>query len=166
MDGILTQSRKEFGGESDLTALAAQHGIPVIASPDEIPECDVLYSVQYHQILKPAQIAKAAEIALNLHMAPLPEYRGANQFSYAIIDGATTFGTTIHAIDEGIDSGDILFEKRFPVPTGCWVNELYDLTLEASVALFEEALPEIAAGDFRRITPGRAVSGAWHIAAL
>ncbi len=157
--GVLTRARSEFSGESDLAQLAAQHGIPLIATPDEMPECDILYSVQYHRILRAAHIAKARRIALNLHMAPLPEYRGSNQFSFAIIDGAATFGATIHAIDEGIDSGDILFEKRFPLPPGCWVDELYTLTLEASVALFEETLPQVAAGTFSR-TPQASLAAA------
>src|SRR5687768_6017429 len=118
--GLVTQARKEFGGDSDLTALARHHHIPVLDSPDALPDCDILYSVQYHLILKKDHIAKANQIAVNLHMAPLPEYRGSNQFSYAIIDGKKEFGTTIHEINTRIDHGDILFQKRFPIPDNCW----------------------------------------------
>src|SRR4051812_13850549 len=72
---VLTQRRKEFDGYNDLAALAASHNIPVLDHPDEMPECDILYSVQYHIILSQAHIDKARQIAVNLHMAPLPEYR-------------------------------------------------------------------------------------------
>jgi methionyl-tRNA formyltransferase len=155
--GLLTQARKEFDGDADLALLAAQHNVPIIANPDEIPDCDLLYSVQYHLILKPHHIAKAKEIALNLHMAPLPEYRGSNQFSFAIIDGKKEFGTTIHEMDARIDHGDILYQKRFAIPEGCWINDLYQLTFDASVALFKETLADIVAGRYTK-TPQQSLA--------
>ena len=81
-------------------------------------------------------IEKAKEITVNLHMAPLPEYRGCNQFSYCIINEDNFFGTTIHKLEEGIDSGPILFEDRFSIPDKLWVNE-DDMTFNRSVNLFE-----------------------------
>lgn len=144
--GLLTQARKEFGGESDLMQLAKENAVSVLQSLDDLPACDIIYSVQYHQILKPRHIEKAAQIAINLHMAPLPEYRGSNQFSYAIVEGKKDFGTTIHAIDKQIDHGAVLFQKRFAIPEHCWINELYDLTFNASLALFKETLADIVAG--------------------
>lgn len=146
--GLLTQKRAEFSGNADLAALAAEAGVPVLENPDEIPECDLLYSVQYHRILSGNQLAKA-RLALNLHMAPLPEYRGANQFSFALMDGKKEFGTTIHLMDTRIDHGDIVAEKRFPIPENCWVETLYSRTEAASVALFKETLPAIISGNFQ-----------------
>jgi len=150
--GVLTQARKEFNGSHDLAALAATHNIPVLVSTDDMPACDILYSVQYHEILGQHHIDKASEIAVNLHMAPLPEYRGCNQFSFAIIDGRREFGTTIHRIDTRIDHGDILFEKRFPIPADCWVEELYELTNTASLELFKDTLADIVQGQYT-LTP-------------
>ena len=141
--GIMTHSRKEFGDTHDLLQIAEDHNIPVFKSLDDLPECDIIYSVQYHQILKKKHIDKARQIAVNLHMAPLPEYRGSNQFSFAIIEEKTEFGTTIHKMEPGVDNGAILFQKRFPIPAGCWVNELYQLTYEASLNLFRQTLSHI-----------------------
>jgi methionyl-tRNA formyltransferase len=149
--GILTQTRNEFKGHNDLRSLAEVHNIPVIESLDAMPECDILYSVQYHQILKPKDIAKAKELALNLHMAPLPEYRGSNQFSFAILDGKEEFGTTIHKIDARIDHGDIIFQKRFAIPINCWAFELYELTFQASIKLFKQTLGHIISGNFKSV---------------
>ncbi len=146
--GLLTQARKEFGDGHDLAALAAENNIPVINSLADMPECDILYSVQYHQILKAGDIAKAKQAAINLHMAPLPEYRGSNQFSYAIIEDKKEFGTTIHLMDTRIDHGDILFQKRFPIPADCWVKELYDLTFYVSVELFRVTLADVINGNY------------------
>ena len=51
--GVLTNTRKEFGEGHDLNALARENNIPVIADLDDMPACDILYSVQYNKLLKP-----------------------------------------------------------------------------------------------------------------
>jgi methionyl-tRNA formyltransferase len=149
--GLLTQARKEFGGDHDLAALASEYGVPVINDLADLPGCDVLYSVQYHRILKKEHIARARQIAVNLHMAPLPEYRGSNQFSFAIIDQKEEFGTTIHIMDHRIDHGDILFQKRFPIPHNCWVEQLYQLTFDASIHLFRQTIGDILKGSYEPV---------------
>ncbi len=151
ISGLLTHARKEFGNAHDLNSLANEYGIPVINNLEELPYCDILYSVQYHQVLKQEHIQKAGEIAVNLHMAPLPEYRGANQFSFAILEEKKEFGTTIHKIDTLIDHGDILFQKRFPIPENCWVNGLYELTYQASIRLFQQTLTHLVTGNYKLV---------------
>ena len=145
---LLTRARKEFGNAHDLTELANEYHIPVLDSLDNLPECDIIYSVQYHQVLKQEHINKAKQVCVNLHMAPLPEYRGANQFSFAIIENKIDFGATIHKIDTQIDHGDILFQKRFAIPENCWVGELYQLTYNASLNLFKNTLADLVAENY------------------
>lgn len=41
-----------------------------------------------------------------------------------------------------------MFQKRFAIPEGCWVNELYQLTYEASNVLFRDTLADIVNGDY------------------
>ena len=150
--GLLTHARKEFGNAHDLNILAQEHNIPILDSLNDLPHCDIIYSVQHHEIIKQEHIDNAAQIAVNLHMAPLPEYRGSNQFSYAILDGKTEFGTTIHRIDTRIDHGDILFQKRFPVPDHCWVHDLYQLTYNASLNLFRQTLGHVVSGNYNPVS--------------
>ena len=149
--GIGTKARKEYGAGNDVSELALTHNIPLFSNPEDIPECDIIYSVQYHAILKADAIRKARQIAVNLHMAPLPEYRGCNQYSFAIMDGLDYFGTTVHVLDEGIDSGDILYEQRFGIKSGIWVGELYKQTLEATVSLFQSSLAGIVHHEYLRV---------------
>lgn len=152
IEGVLTQQRSEFDAYNDLADLAARNGIPVVKDPEDIPECDILYSVQYHKILKQHQIDRAGQVAVNLHMAPLPEYRGSNQFSFAILEGREEFGTTIHIMDSRIDHGDILFQKRFPIPANCWVHQLYELTFDASSRLFKQTLSHVVTGNYKPVS--------------
>ncbi len=144
--GVLTNARGAAVRE-----LAYRHSIPVIPSLADYlafeQPVDIAISVQYHEILKAEHIAKASEITVNLHMAPLPEYRGCNQFSFAIIDGAEEFGTTLHRMEPGIDSGPILAERRFAIPDGCWVEHLYELTFEHTVELFRSDILKVVRGE-------------------
>lgn len=148
---VRTQLRKEFDGDNNLERLAAQYNVPVLENLEEIPWCDIIYSVQHHELLKAGHIAKARHIAVNLHLAPLPEYRGCNQFSFAILDGAGEFGVTLHQIDTRIDHGDILFERRFAIPENCWVSDLYALTLKHAATIFEQSIPDLVNGNFLAI---------------
>lgn len=148
--GIATHLRTEFGSGSDLKELAREFDVPLISNLDEIPECDIIYSVQHHELLKAAHIAKASKIALNLHLAPLPEYRGCNQFSFAIMDEVKEFGVSIHEMDTRIDHGALLFEERFSVPENCWVNDLYELTFSAGLRLFEASIADLISGNYTK----------------
>ena len=124
--------------------------IPIIEDLNELLslEFDILFSVQYHAILKKEHIECAKEIAFNLHLAPLPEYRGCNQFSFAILNEDREFGATIHRLECGIDSGDIVFEKRFEIPRDCFVDELVELANEAGFKLFCENLEKMLKGEY------------------
>ncbi len=151
IQGILTNDNPRFNPDLSIGTLALEHQIPLIVKEDDMPETDYIISVQYHNILTKQQIAKAKKLAVNLHMAPLPEYRGCNQFSFAIVDRAKEFGTTLHVMDEGIDHGDLLFENRFTIPEHCWVDQLYHLTYDASLALFKDSISLILNEQYQRI---------------
>jgi methionyl-tRNA formyltransferase len=81
-------------------------------------------------------------------MAPLPEYRGCNQFSFAIIDDVKEFGTTLHVMTSGIDSGDLLFENRFPIQPDETAQSLHQKTTEASIQLFNNSIANIFKGHY------------------
>jgi methionyl-tRNA formyltransferase len=150
IEGIVTNDNTSFGTTYILSDYASERGIPVFKDIDDILKkpVDYIISIQFHLILQKKHIDCAKILAINLHMAPLPEYRGCNQFSFAIIDGAKEFGTTIHRLEEGIDSGAIICEKRFPIPPNAFVKELYGLTEKASIELFRESIASILSGNF------------------
>ena len=149
--GILTNDRSLNNSSFSLRQLAMDHQLPLFNSLDEIPEVDWLYSVQYHAILKTHHLTKSKRLEINLHMAPLPEYRGCNQFSFAISEQRSEFGVSIHEMSPRIDQGDLLFESRFPIPDGCWVEQLYQLTFDASLTLFKLTLSDLLQNRFSRI---------------
>lgn len=151
--GVLTRSTK-LDGKQSIEELCNLHNINLLSSLDDyltLQSVDITISVQHNEILKKDHIQKASEIAVNLHLAPLPEYRGCNQFSFAIIDAAKWFGATIHEINEGVDSGDILFENRFLIDDkDYWVYELYDKTVIEGAKLFSNSIHKLIKGEYKR----------------
>ncbi len=137
--------------ETSTEELAKKYDIPVYRDKSnllELPEVDFIFSIQYGQILSEAEIATAKVMAVNLHMAPLPEYRGCNQFSFAIAEGVKEFGTTLHILEAKTDAGAVLFEKRFSVSENEFVTDLYDRTVKHSIELFEQHVGDILFGNY------------------
>lgn len=158
--GALTNDRSISDTQNSIKQLCQHHNIPVLEQLDDllhISNIDYLISVQYHEILKLRHIETAKKLAINLHMAPLPEYRGCNQFSFAIIDDVREFGTTIHVLNTGIDSGDIICEKRFEITNTETVQSLHTKTTQKSIQLFEENIGAIIQGHYKRIPQGEIV---------
>jgi methionyl-tRNA formyltransferase len=56
--------------------------------------------------------------SINLHAAYLPEYRGPNPCLWQYVDMERRPGVTVHYIDEGEDTGDIIFQERVEIPVG------------------------------------------------
>lgn len=151
ISAVLTDLNKSYS--DDIIKLAKQKKIPVLKNLSELKKVatvDYIICVQYPHILKDEHLAIAQKEAFNLHMAPLPEYRGCNQFSFAIDEAKKEFGTTIHIMEAGIDSGDIVSEKRFPIPKNCFVNELYEITVRHSIELFKKSLKTLVSATYRK----------------
>lgn len=149
--GVLSNENQRFDNSLSIRKLTRNYGIPFIAELDailEMKDIDFIISVQYHLILHQKHIDIANQMAINLHMAPLPEYRGCNQFSFAIFNQARTFGTTLHRLESGIDDGAIIAERRFEMENDQEVKPLYDKTFEESVFLFEENIGKILSGNY------------------
>jgi methionyl-tRNA formyltransferase len=148
---VATNNRSlSLGGET-VSDIAGRYSIPCGCDAKFIldqPSVDLIVSVQFHQILKMEHIHKAKDIAVNYHMAPLPEYRGCNQFSYAIINQDTEFGTTLHQLEEGIDCGAIIAERRFPISNDIFVQELYNKTFHETQQLFKETFKSLLEGTY------------------
>lgn len=76
---------------------------------------DVNVSLSFNQILKRNIINAAPKGFINCHAGALPFYRGRNILNWAIINGETQFGVTVHYVDEGIDTGDIILQRFYPI---------------------------------------------------
>ena len=72
---------------------------------------DLFVSMSFDQILK-KDILEATPLGfINCHAGALPHYRGRNILNWVLINDEKEFGVTVHYIDEGIDTGDIILQK-------------------------------------------------------
>ena len=101
---------------------------------------DLLLSVQYDRILKPPLLSIPRHGAWNLHFGPLPRLRGCFPTKWAILDDEPG-GVTFHAIDPGIDSGDVLAQTVVPLAPDETDETLYHKLQEAGKRLFVEQIP-------------------------
>lgn len=81
----------------------------------KVLECDLLISMSFNQIFKKEIIHLTKYGIINCHAGKLPFYRGRNILNWAIINDETEFGITVHYVDDGIDTGDIIRQKCFPI---------------------------------------------------
>lgn len=76
---------------------------------------DLLVSMSFNQILKKNIIGYAPQGFINCHAGALPFYRGRNPLNWVLINGESSFGITVHYVDEGIDTGDIIEQRLYPI---------------------------------------------------
>lgn len=69
----------------------------------------------YGQIVKPEFIGLAPMGCINLHAGKLPQYRGSSPMNWALINGEREFTVSIIRVDAGVDTGDVLAERTFPI---------------------------------------------------
>ena len=88
---------------------------------------------------------------INFHPALLPQYRGPRSFFWQYYFMEPETGVTIHYIDEGEDTGDIIRQKSIPVPLGMKSADLANEIIITGASLMLEALEDISKGVVRRV---------------
>ncbi|HKA24540.1 MAG TPA: methionyl-tRNA formyltransferase [Candidatus Eisenbacteria bacterium] len=107
---------------------------------------DVFVIVAYGLILSPALLAVPRLGALNVHASLLPDYRGASPIACAIEDGAAGTGVTTMWLDDGIDTGDMVFQRYVPIDPEETAGELSDRLAHEGAKLLVDTLRAIEAG--------------------
>lgn len=99
---------------------------------------DLFVSMSFNQILRRPIIDAAPKGFINCHAGALPYYRGRNILNWALVNDAPEFGVTVHYVDEGIDTGDIILQKTAAVSD----DDNYGTLLRRAIALCGEVLLE------------------------
>jgi methionyl-tRNA formyltransferase len=78
-------------------------------------EADLFVSMSFDQIFRQDFLRLPLRGVINCHAGALPFYRGRNILNWALINGEKEFGVTVHYVDEGIDTGDIITQRFSPI---------------------------------------------------
>lgn len=141
--------------ETSMLGVAAKYRIPIIwldrLAESELDElravrADVLLVAGFSIILKRKVLDVPRIGCVNCHSSLLPRHRGPNPFAAAILSGDSEAGVTFHIMDEGIDTGDILAQYRFPLGPSDTAADVYrkacDLASKNVTALMDEIAEE------------------------
>jgi methionyl-tRNA formyltransferase len=121
-----------------------------IATSLQQMQLDVLLVVAFGHILKPALLASARCGAVNVHASLLPRWRGVSPVEQALLAGDAQTGVTLMQLDEGVDTGPILAQRRVDIASDDTRETLLDTLAHEGAALVRQALLPFLAGD---ITP-------------
>ena len=106
---------------------------------------DIGVSVLFGYILRAPLLALLPRGCVNLHSGYLPYNRGAYPNVWSLVEG-TPSGVTLHYIDEGIDTGDIIAQREVPAEPWDTAETLYARLEAEGLALFRESWPAIVLG--------------------
>ena len=119
---------------------------------------DVIVVMAYGQILPRAVLEIPKIVSLNLHASLLPRWRGAAPIQAAIAAGDHETGVTVMYMDEGLDTGDILLQRKIeilPTETGA---TLHDQLAQIAPEALLESLRVLAAGNAPRIPQDKSLA--------
>jgi|GEM_PF-1293249 len=109
---------------------------------------DAVFSFGYRHIIKPDVLTTAKRPIINLHIGYLPYNRGTHPNFWSFVDN-TPAGVTIHEMDEGIDTGPIIFQRyvNFDLNMNTFTTT-YDELIRQIEGLFAENLDVLIAGNY------------------
>ena len=119
---------------------------------------DVIVVMAYGQIL-PRDVLEIPKIAcLNLHASLLPRWRGAAPIQAAIAGGDPETGITVMHMDEGLDTGDILLQRRIDIRSNDTGGSLHDRLAQIAPEALLESLRLLATNAAPRIPQDNALA--------
>lgn len=117
---------------------------PITAESAILSSVDYIVSYGYRHILKNDVLVPFDRRIVNLHISLLPWNRGADPNLWSFLED-TPKGVTIHYMDAGIDTGDIIAQKEVPYEKEDTLRTSYDRLSKTIIGLFEEVWPSLRA---------------------
>jgi methionyl-tRNA formyltransferase len=114
-------------------------------------EPDMAIVVAFGQILKKNLLTIPGWGVINIHASLLPKYRGAAPIQWAILNSESKTGLTVMRMDEGLDTGPILFQKEVPILEDETAGELHDRLSELAGQVIIEALSHMTKTQVKEI---------------
>lgn len=141
---------------SSVKQIALDKGLAVetpakISAPEMIQDIqaahyDLAVVVAYGQILSQSFLDSFRFGCVNIHSSLLPRWRGAAPMQRAIMAGDKETGVSLQKIVKKLDAGDVIAEKRIPLPLDMGATQLYNQLSELGSSLLVKDLKEFLMG--------------------
>ena len=119
---------------------------------EDLGDIDILISVNYLFIFDKKLINLPKILSMNIHGGKLPLYRGRAPHVRAIINGEKEMGITLHKIDEGCDTGDIILQRVIELSDVITGGEILSLLPKIYPEMILEALRMISSNSLKLLT--------------
>ena len=156
----------------DLEPTARAHGIPVhrirkTSDPETVELLgelapDVIFVFGWSQLLPPELLALPPLGCIGTHPALLPHGRGRHPIVWTLVEGLERSGLTFFYLDEGADSGDILWQGEFTVELEDDAGTLYAKIEDLAAEAIHAFLPQLEAGTAPRIAQDETQATYWR----
>ena len=143
-----------------VVAVAQDMGLPLFQPPDinapsmlarlRVLQPEMTVLAGYGHIVSQAFIDIAPLGCINLHAGKLPQYRGSSPMNWALINGETAYTLSIIQVDTGVDTGDVLSERTFPIAADDTIADLQDRANQIFPDMLLDVLSQCQAGTMQR----------------
>ncbi len=141
---------------ASVAELAARHGIETITPEDpNRPETlarvrgarpDFIFSFYYRRMLSPELLALAPRGAFNMHGSLLPKYRGRVPINWAVLNGETETGATLHEMAAKPDAGRVVDQEAVPIGPDDLAVDVFRKVTGAAERVLRRSLPHLLDG--------------------
>ena len=162
-EGTIPATVVAVGADVDVSGLdhARHYDIPTFVEPlesggdrdawgtrlgDRIAEFtpDLVILSGFQRLVPPAFVRRFAPMLLNTHPAYLPEFPGAHAVRDAVEAGVTETGATVIVVDNGVDTGPILAQRRVSLIDGDTESTVHDRIKIVERKLLADVVRDIA----------------------
>jgi methionyl-tRNA formyltransferase len=154
----------------NLASVAGSYGIPSI-TPDDPRAAEVfaavraaapdfIFSFYYRHMLPVALLELAPQGAYNMHGSLLPKYRGRVPTNWAVLNGETETGATLHEMAAKPDAGAIVDQTSVPILPDDTARQVFDKVTVAAEQTLWRVLPALLEGRAPRL-PNQLASGSY-----
>lgn len=143
-------------------ARAEAAGVPTAAFPSEDYEdrdardaalaawlegngVELVVCAGYMHLLRSPFLERFPHRVVNVHPAPLPEFPGAHPLEDVLAAGAAAAAATVHYVDDGVDTGEVIASEPVPVRTGDTVETLRERVHAVEHRLLPKVVSELCA---------------------
>ena len=154
-----------------VATVAAEHGIATITPHDPAgnilrdavrdAQPEFIFSFYYRHMLPTDVLALAPRGAYNMHGSLLPKYRGRVPTNWAVLNGETETGATLHEMSVKPDAGAIIGQTSVPILPDDTAQQVFDKVTVAAEQTLWRVLPALLAGDAPRL-PNDIAKGSYY----
>lgn len=106
-------------------------------------EVEVVVLAGFMRVLKEQMLAAFPRRIVNIHPSLLPKFPGLEAWKQALAANEKWTGVTVHYVDEKIDHGDIITQRKVPILPGDTAESLHPRIQEVEHVLYPEALQQV-----------------------